>query len=281
MKLCPDCEFIYEDDQSFCDMDGKELVFDPKPLSFKENALSNCMQLEAFAAKPASLAAVRPSWASEIPPGLPFRWQLRTLTIAALAGVVIAAFLFVAYYVRLHRSRAINARQSYNQPYDPSAHGAISTQPSAPGLVAEPASAAETISSAQPPPEPLTPSSTAPVRQVASLASAKTSSGTSRGPVLIQLENGAIIKADEAWENKEGIWYRQAGVVTFLKRNQVRAIQRLDPSAKKQPTGSRETTLARQQPREEKPEAASPNKESRVSSFLKKTGRILKKPFKF
>jgi len=29
MKLCPQCDFIYEDDQSVCDMDGKELVSDP------------------------------------------------------------------------------------------------------------------------------------------------------------------------------------------------------------------------------------------------------------
>ncbi len=35
MKRCPECEFIYEDDQSLCDMDGILLVFDsqklPKP----------------------------------------------------------------------------------------------------------------------------------------------------------------------------------------------------------------------------------------------------------
>ena len=35
MKRCPQCEFIYEDDQSLCDMDGFLLVFDsqvlPKP----------------------------------------------------------------------------------------------------------------------------------------------------------------------------------------------------------------------------------------------------------
>ena len=28
MKRCPQCEFIYEDDQSCCDMDGIDLVFD-------------------------------------------------------------------------------------------------------------------------------------------------------------------------------------------------------------------------------------------------------------
>jgi hypothetical protein len=283
MKLCPDCEFIYEDDQSFCDMDGKELVFDPKPLSFRENALSKSMQLEALVASPATLAAgAGPSWASELPPSLPSRWESRSLAVAALAAVVIAALLFVAYYVRLHRSRSINARQSHSQSYDPSAQRAISTEPSAPGLVAESASAAEGPPSEQPPLEPLTESPAAQGRQAASLASAKTSSGTSRAPVIIQLTNGEIIKADEAWENKEGIWYRQAGVVTLLKRSQVRTIQRLDPATKsQQPTRSRETTVARKLPPAEKPEATSQNKESRVSSFLKKTGRILKKPFKF
>ena len=32
MKRCPQCEFIYEDDQSLCDMDGVLLVFDSRKL---------------------------------------------------------------------------------------------------------------------------------------------------------------------------------------------------------------------------------------------------------
>ena len=32
MKRCPQCEFIYEDDQSLCDMDGVLLVFDSQKL---------------------------------------------------------------------------------------------------------------------------------------------------------------------------------------------------------------------------------------------------------
>ena len=32
MKRCPQCEFIYEDDQSLCDMDGALLVFDARSL---------------------------------------------------------------------------------------------------------------------------------------------------------------------------------------------------------------------------------------------------------
>ncbi len=31
MKLCSQCEFIYEDDQERCDMDGAELVYEPQP----------------------------------------------------------------------------------------------------------------------------------------------------------------------------------------------------------------------------------------------------------
>ncbi len=263
MKLCPDCEFIYEDDQSFCDMDGKELVFDPKPLSIKENGPSTSMQLEAFVAIPSPLAAgAALSLAPALPPSFPPRSESRGLLVAALVGVVIAVLLFVAYYVRVHRLRSVKASQSHNQSFGSSVHDAISTPPSVPDSVAESAPAAQD-------------------HQAASLASARPSSGTSRAPVIIQLTNGAIIKADEAWENKEGIWYRQAGVVTVLKPSEVRSIQRLEPPRKsQQPTRSHETTVAQKQPRAET-EAASPNKESRVSSFLKKTGRILKKPFKF
>ena len=32
MKRCPQCQFIYEDDQSLCDMDGVLLVFDSRSL---------------------------------------------------------------------------------------------------------------------------------------------------------------------------------------------------------------------------------------------------------
>jgi transposase len=112
----------------------------------------------------------------------------------------------------------------------------------------------------------------------------------SRASVIIWLTNGASIKADEAWERKEGIWYRQAGMVTFLKRSRVRAIQRLaapNPRLKSTAINAEEknrkpeNATAQNQPRVGKPETASAKKESRVGSFLKKAGRILKKPFKF
>ena len=36
MKLCPQCQFIYEDDQNLCDMDGNALVYDNRPVVFPD-----------------------------------------------------------------------------------------------------------------------------------------------------------------------------------------------------------------------------------------------------
>jgi hypothetical protein len=102
-------------------------------------------------------------------------------------------------------------------------------------------------------------------------------SGNSRGPVIVRLNNGAAIRADEAWEKREGIWYRQGGVVTFLKRSEVRTIERL-PAASSRSKPAANSVVEKSRQTEPAPET---KKESKVTSFLKKTGRILKKPFKF
>jgi hypothetical protein len=103
------------------------------------------------------------------------------------------------------------------------------------------------------------------------------------------LTNGAIINADEVWERKEGIWYQQAGMVTFISRKRVRSIERLAPPRAPQKTaavtgeerirasGDRTT---QNQLRLRRLEAVETKKPSRVKSFLKLTGRMLKKPFK-
>ena len=104
---------------------------------------------------------------------------------------------------------------------------------------------------------------------------------------IIWLTNGTSIKADQVWEGKEGIWYRQAGVVTLLKRSQVKSIQRLAPRSESTAVTAEEknrkpqNVIAQNRPRVSRPEPPDARKESRVSSFLKKTGRILKKPFQF
>ncbi len=72
MKHCPQCDFLYEDDQSVCDMDGARLVHDDRRLA----------QQPGFIIDP--LNAVQPSKNS--------RWL-----VLIFGGIVIALVSFVAY----------------------------------------------------------------------------------------------------------------------------------------------------------------------------------------
>jgi hypothetical protein len=118
MKRCPQCEFIYEDDQSLCDMDGVLLVFDSRKLP----------NLHA-------LATVQ-----TVP-----KTHRRNRAVPAFATLVLALVLGMVYYV------------STRQPgYIPSQPSALSIAPVAiptpePPPTAEPAPVRE-----EPKPEPAT-----------------------------------------------------------------------------------------------------------------------------
>ena len=74
MKVCPLCEFIYEDDQSLCDMDGNTLVYDPAP------------QALAPVASPAAAAT-------------PARSRARRFAATAVTGVVLGTVLVLVFHV--------------------------------------------------------------------------------------------------------------------------------------------------------------------------------------
>jgi hypothetical protein len=76
MKRCPRCEFVYEDDQSLCDMDGILLVFDEKQLPDS----------------PTNSRKVTKS-----------RWRPRV--VPAIAALVLATVLALVYYVSTRRAR--------------------------------------------------------------------------------------------------------------------------------------------------------------------------------
>ena len=78
MKRCPQCEFIYEDDQSLCDMDGVLLVLDSRTL-------------------PTSHAL------TTVPPKLQ---QRRNRAVPAFATVVLGLVLGMVYFVST-RPRAV------------------------------------------------------------------------------------------------------------------------------------------------------------------------------
>jgi hypothetical protein len=53
---------------------------------------------------------------------------------------------------------------------------------------------------------------------------------------VIRLKNGSVIDADEAWEGKEGIWYRRRGVVALLDPAQVNSVERPTPTPSPSPS---------------------------------------------
>ncbi len=81
MKKCPQCEFIYEDDQSLCDMDGVLLVFDSRTLP----------NLDALATVPAKAQAKR------------------NRAVPVFASLTLALVLCMVYYVSMYRKAAPNA----------------------------------------------------------------------------------------------------------------------------------------------------------------------------
>lgn len=78
MKRCPQCEFIYEDDQSLCDMDGVLLVLDSRNLP-NHHALAT------------------------VPPAPEKPKERRKRAVPAFATVILALVLAMVYYVSMQR----------------------------------------------------------------------------------------------------------------------------------------------------------------------------------
>ena len=83
MKRCPQCEFIYEDDQSLCDMDGALLVLDARTLP----------NLHALATVDVPLAP-RAHW--------------RHRTFPAMAALILATVLSLVYFVSTQRTAPVS-----------------------------------------------------------------------------------------------------------------------------------------------------------------------------
>jgi hypothetical protein len=68
----------------------------------------------------------------------------------------------------------------------------------------------------------------APERAQNSLSSGPISTGgkqaEKRGRTVIRLKDGASVEADATWEDQQGIWYRQGGLVSFVEHDRVQAI---------------------------------------------------------
>lgn len=263
MKRCPKCASGFHDTVIFCDLDGSRLVAD----FLDSNAYLEVPDEEQIPQTDPSTGEVQPaahffeSKVELLPRGedlapetgeadrhylpsdlrvAPPRHNSQLLSILILAAVVcamaIGLFLFIVYQRMTNEAQEQSSNKS----------NVALTQQQVPLLPSRPSPAVSESPSPEPSPSP---SPIASPRQAESVGGALSSSPVStagnetrRGPVTIRLANNTSIEADEAWETREGIWYRRRGVVTLLERDQVKAIERPLPAPSPSPIPSTSPT---------------------------------------
>jgi hypothetical protein len=114
MKRCPECDFIYENDQRFCDMDGRELSLAPRPILLTEGLVRK-------------------------PPALLVKSQRRRLAVRVTAAMILGAVLFLAFYGSMHRIPAEEISYS-SAKSTASTNAALNAAQERPAAVTEPVS---------------------------------------------------------------------------------------------------------------------------------------------
>jgi len=193
MKRCPQCLFLYPDSDERCDFDKTALVI--------------VSEAEIDAATSSTK-----------------RRKRKALPLVAAVGLILAVLAFAIYYAVGRYARNTSAAP-ITRP-----HIVTPDAPEAP-VVTLPSPSASPSPSTSPSPSPsVKPSPTG----IATSHSRSTTDPVSTsgpgigkrqgGTPVIMLTSGARIEADEVWRTRDGVWYRRNGMVTLLKRGQVKAI---------------------------------------------------------
>ena len=189
MKRCPQCLFIFPDSDSQCD-------FDQTPLEHVDDATID--------------AATRPP-------------KRRMLPIAAAIGLLAGVLVFALYYGLSRQPQKTSVATESPVTVEP-----VSPPPATPSSSPEVSPSPSPSPSIAPSPKQTPPSQSATAHTRATGDPVSTSGpgiGTRQGgKPVIMLTSGGKIEADEVWRTKDGVWYRRNGLVTLLKRGQVKTI---------------------------------------------------------
>jgi hypothetical protein len=188
MKRCPQCLFLYPDSDQKCD-------FDQTTLEAVDDAAVD--------------AATRPTRKRPV------------LPIAAVVGLILGVLAFAIYFSVSRQTEKAAA----------SVPATVAAEPVDAPASLPPTHSPSPLASPSPSPSPITkPSpdkmSTAHTRATSDpVSTSGPGIGTRQGgKPVIMLSSGGKIDADEVWRTKDGVWYRRNGIVTLLKRAQVKAI---------------------------------------------------------
>jgi len=186
MKRCPQCLFLFPDSDSQCD-------FDQTPLEHIDDASVD--------------AVTRPP-------------KRRTLPIAAAIGLILGVLVFALYYGFSRQPQNASAATEAPAAVEP-----VAPSPATPSPTPE-VSPSPSASPSIAPPQKVSQSPTDHTRATADpVSTSGPGIGTRQGgKPVIMLTSGGKIEADEVWRTKDGVWYRRNGMVTLLKRGQVKTI---------------------------------------------------------
>lgn len=206
MKRCPQCYEAYEDEERFCEADGQELLADP---TFSPPIVT-------VAAPPPAARAV---W-----------WPAAVVGI--LVGVVIGAGIFAAGSLMSApqpdephaTSRAVEPRENTPPAGPVVASNSVSEAPAEDSQSLEP----EEEAAAQPSPVPTAENKAAAVQlnqgPISTGEKTKLNESDGGAQTVIEMNDGSSLDVDAAWEDKQGIWYRRSGLVSFVESSRVKAI---------------------------------------------------------
>jgi hypothetical protein len=194
MKRCPQCLFLYPDADENCDFD--------------KTLLESLDDAEIVAATGGAK---------------PARRKVRALPLAAAIGLILGVLVFAIYYGLSRQSRQTSVTAQPSEIVAPPV-----PSPSA-ALIPSPSPLVSPSPAPSPSPSPKSVSAGVATSHSRSTTDPVSTSGPGiatrqGGKPVIMLTSGGKIDADEVWRTKDGVWYRRNGIVTLLKRNQVKSI---------------------------------------------------------
>jgi len=205
MKRCPECYHVYNDEERFCETDGHELLADPAPTP-------------------------KPQVVVNGPPAATVWWPAAALGV--LIGVIVGAGVFAAGFVFSNseanqRPVAVTPATEVHEKALPNRVVAASNP--APTTEPEPSPSPDAETQAETQPSPAVNTENKPASAQLNQGPISTGEKTSgdaqaRGQTVIEMTDGSTLDVDAAWEDKQGVWYRRSGLVSFVDSSRVKSI---------------------------------------------------------
>jgi len=204
MKRCPECYEPYDDGAKFCETDGHELLADPAPVP-----------------KPEAVVTVAPAQTN---------WWLAA-ALGVLIGIIFGAGLFAAAFVfaRPGADAKPSTTSVTEVPERVLPHRAATASTSVPTPEPEASPSPEaTQAAAEASPAPNTENKTAAAQlnqgPISTGPKPTAAEGEATAQTVIEMTDGSKLDVDAAWEDKQGIWYRRSGLVSFVDSSRVKSI---------------------------------------------------------